>query len=722
MPKDNRKSKHKYNLRRKKNRDRTYSRAESSGSDSDSSYTSGDEYTHDEDFDMKEYRNFLAKIFPSKYAEERAADTPSRKSRRRYEENSDEEGRRRRKKRKVKKVINYNEESEEEPSENLILETTEKKTKKKKKTKKRKSRDDDEEESIEQTEDEEEEEDEDADEEIQKLADEYAEAYGDEAEEGEGGPQIEGGPISFNIVFNGSGLGKEEDEALLSDEEEEEEEEEEDENPEDSENDKKEKKKRWDDTPENRMAIEKMKQLLEKTEKEEGKDSVIYQSLFNTLKKAEKGIQKNTKKKDKKLRLKNTREFNKLMQEKNMMNDLKYFKEKLSLPEQKKVLEELTAVMEHCHIEKPYRLTLLDADIPPEYKAVAYKKINTLKYMEPGGGEYYKIKQWVDTFMQIPFGKYKNLPVTLHDNGPQECATFMENAKETLDSAVYGMNDVKLQIMQMVGQWITNPKAMGTAIAIKGPMGTGKTTIVKEGISKVLGRDFAFLALGGATDSSFLEGHSYTYEGSTWGKIIDILVQSKSMNPVIFLDELDKVSDTPKGEEIIGILTHLTDTTQNSKFHDKYFSELDFDLSRALFIFSYNDEKKVNPILRDRMYRVETKGYAAKEKIVIANNYLLPKIREQVKFSEGDIIIPDDVMKYMIDHNTESEKGVRNLKRCLEIIHTKLNLYRLMTPGTNLFESEMALQVEFPMTVTIEIVDKLIKKGEQNEFWKHLYI
>jgi ATP-dependent Lon protease len=116
------------------------------------------------------------------------------------------------------------------------------------------------------------------------------------------------------------------------------------------------------------------------------------------------------------------------------------------------------------------------------------------------------------------------------------------------------LNDAKMQIMQMIGQWISNPKAVGTAIAIKGPMGTGKTTLVKEGISKILNRDFAFLALGGATDSSFLEGHGYTYEGSTWGKIVDILIKSKSMNPVIYFDELDKISETPKGEEIAGIL------------------------------------------------------------------------------------------------------------------------------------------------------------------------
>ena len=372
-------------------------------------------------------------------------------------------------------------------------------------------------------------------------------------------------------------------------------------------------------------------------------------------------------------------------------------------------------------IEKPYRLQLLDADIPPEYKAVAYKKIQTLKYLEPGAGEFYKIKQWIDTFMQIPFGRYKNLPVTLKENGPEKCADFMDKAKKILDEAVYGMNDVKLHIMQMVGQWITNPDAMGTAIAIKGPMGTGKTTLVK-GISKVLGRDFAFMALGGATDSSFLEGHSYTYEGSTWGKIVDNLVQCKSMNPVIFFDELDKISETPKGEEIVGILTHLTDTTQNSKFHDKYFAELDFDLSRCLFIFSYNDENKVNPILRDRMYRVQTKGYDSKEKIVIANDYLLPKIREQVMFKPDEISIPDDTMKYIITHHTENEQGVRNLKRCLEIIYTKLNLYRLMRPGTNLFEKEMALEVAFPMIITNNIVDKLITKAKDDGVWRNLYI
>ena len=254
---------------------------------------------------------------------------------------------------------------------------------------------------------------------------------------------------------------------------------------------------------------------------------------------------------------------------------------------------------------------------------------------------------------------------------------------------------------------------------------THNTTLVKEGISQILGREFAFIALGGTGDSSFLEGHSYTYEGSSWGKIVQILIDSKCMNPVIYFDELDKISETARGDEINGILTHLTDTTQNSQFHDKYFSEIDFDLSKCLFIFSYNDETKVNPILKDRMYRIQTKGYVAKEKLIIARKYLLPKIREQVSFNDSDVIIPDETLQYIISskHLTHEEAGVRNLKRCLEIIHTKLNLFRLVHSDNEIFKKEIDLKVSFPMTVTSRDVDVLIKNEEnQNQSLLAMYV
>ena len=290
---------------------------------------------------------------------------------------------------------------------------------------------------------------------------------------------------------------------------------------------------------------------------------------------------------------------------------------------------------------------------------------------------------------------------------------FMKESQAILDDAVYGMKDAKIQLMQMVAQWVANPSSIGNAIALKGPMGTGKTTLVKYGVSKLLNREFAFIPLGGATDSSYLEGHSYTYEGSTYGKIVDILIQCKSSNPVIYFDELDKVSDTPKGEEIIGILTHLTDTTQNDKFHDKYFSEIDFDLSKCLFIFSYNDENKINPILKDRMYNIETKGYDYKDKNIISHKYLMPKLDNELNMKSESIIIDDNNLKYIVENYTHEEKGVRNLKRCLEIIYSKLNLYKFMAPGDSLFGEQIIENVSFPYTLTTEVIDKILTKNKK---------
>jgi ATP-dependent Lon protease len=123
------------------------------------------------------------------------------------------------------------------------------------------------------------------------------------------------------------------------------------------------------------------------------------------------------------------------------------------------------------------------------------------------------------------------------------------------------------------------------------------------------------------------------------------------------------------------------------------------------------------------MYRIQTKGYNQKQKTIITKDYLLPKIREQIHFTSEDIIIPDATIHYLIENHCNKEDGVRNLKRCMEIIHTKLNLYRLMKPGTNLFEEDMSLAVEFPFTVTKDIVDKLIKdKKELNTALSYLYV
>ena len=460
------------------------------------------------------------------------------------------------------------------------------------------------------------------------------------------------------------------------------------------------------DIEEKYKEIIELKKVLYEKHRKNPKNKIIKKALEqcdNTVKKLIKHA-----------RSKNVRNFEELLIETDIpenTDDLGYFKNKLSNKEQLKIMTELRELNDKIYVEKPYKLTLLQSNLPANIKAMAFQRLNQLAVMEPGESEYYKLKNWVDSFMKIPFGRYKNITININD-GIDKCSDFVVNAKKQLDNCVYGLNDAKMQIMQMIGQWISNPASLGTAIAVKGPPGTGKTSLIKDGVSKILGREFAFIALGGCGDSSFLEGHSYTYEGSIYGKIVQILMDSKCMNPVIYFDELDKVSDTARGQEIISLLTHLTDTTQNSQFRDKYFSELDFDLSKCLFIFSYNDENLVNPILKDRMYRIHTKGYDLKEKQIIARNYMLPKIREQVGFKEDEVIITDEVLSHIINNQAKGEAGVRNLKRCLEIVHTKLNLYRLVKSGTQLFEKEMGLQVSFPYTLTKKDIDTLIKNDE----------
>ena len=662
-----------------------------------------------EERDFKKIRNVIHKMFPSKYMDEKMKNKKSSHSKKKNSVSKHKYNTR--DKRKNKKQDTSSEEEEDDEDEDYYEDYDE-------------DEDDDEDEDEEDDEDEDEEDDEDEDEDEGEDDDEEEEEDDVEDQEVFNILLLDGGEAEDEYIEDNAECDSDDEKMFMKEKYEE--------NSKDSkdsedEKKKKKKKKKTDDDEEADIEITDVEQeYLDLIETKKTLSSQLNKRpTSKVLKKAVVDCNKSIKKLIKKARNKNAKTYHKLIhKDKKKANEVDYFKKKLSNKEQLRVMKELKEINKHINIDKPYRLALLDTNIPPKFKAVAMQRLNVLRNMEPGDPEYYKIRNWVDTFMRIPFGINNNLSITM-DDGLEVCNKFMESAKNTLDLCTYGLEDAKLQIMQMMGQWISNPSAMGTAIAIKGPMGTGKTTLVKEGISKILGREFSFIALGGNGDSSFLEGHSYTYEGSTWGKIVQILIDSKCMNPIIYFDELDKVSDTPKGEEIIGILTHLTDTSQNSEFHDKYFSEVSFDLSKCLFIFSYNDESKVNPILRDRMYRIQTKGYECKEKIIIARNHLLPKIREQVNFTEEDVIIPDETISYIVSNKsiTNDEQGVRNLKRCLEIIHTKLNLFRLVKDDSTMFKDDMKLDVKFPFTVNKEHVDILIKNNDQaNQSFLAMYI
>lgn len=288
---------------------------------------------------------------------------------------------------------------------------------------------------------------------------------------------------------------------------------------------------------------------------------------------------------------------------------------------------------------------------------------------------------------------------------------YFKDISKILDNKVYGLTDAKNQIKRLLAQWI-NGNDQGYVFGFEGPPGTGKTTLAKCGIAECLrdefdnSRPFIFIALGGSSNGSTLEGHNYTYVGSTWGRIIDGIIDAKSMNPIIYIDELDKISRTEHGKEIIGILTHLTDPSQNAEFTDKYFSGIKFDISKCLIIFSYNDPSLIDKVLLDRIQRIRIDPLNKVDKLMVAKKHIIPEILKNIGYNETDIIIDDNELIHIIDSYTY-EAGARKFKEKLYEIYREINLNYLIG-GNNII----------PFTITKSFIDKVFENYPKTEINK----
>lgn len=280
---------------------------------------------------------------------------------------------------------------------------------------------------------------------------------------------------------------------------------------------------------------------------------------------------------------------------------------------------------------------------------------------------------------------------------------YMKDVDKILDKCTYGQLDAKKQMKRIIGQWM-NGASKGQCFGLCGPPGVGKTTLCKNGLAKCLfddngeSRPFAFLPLGGATNGSILEGHHYTYLGSTWGKIVDIMMETKCMNPIIYIDELDKISKTEHGKEIASILTHITDQSQNKEFYDRYFSSIPIDLSQVLFIFSYNDRESIDRILRDRIQEIHVKPLSLPEKLIISQNYIAPEILHNVGFSTMEVIFTNEILTKIIDEYTY-EAGVRKLNEILYDIVREINLKKIEDDDDKL---------EYPIIINERLTENIL--------------
>ena len=304
--------------------------------------------------------------------------------------------------------------------------------------------------------------------------------------------------------------------------------------------------------------------------------------------------------------------------------------------------------------------------------------------------------------MKLPLGV--NVGINLSElKTPKKVKKFINKLNKQMNSAVFGHEEAKRKIVQLMAQSISNPSGKGGVLGIWGPPGNGKTSLIKEGIAKAMERPFIFISLGGAQDASFLEGHGYTYEGSIYGRIAQGLINCKCNNPIIYFDELDKISRTPRGDEIVNLLVHMIDPIQNCHFVDKYFHGIEIDLSKCTFIFSFNEPRKVNHILMDRITKVQTKYLTLSQKLHVAQDYLLDSILDEIGLKKNSVIIKNKVIEYLVNKYT-FEGGVRGLKKILFHIIRELNVAYLTSSK---FGNKV---ITFPFTITLKMVDEYLKE------------
>ena len=324
------------------------------------------------------------------------------------------------------------------------------------------------------------------------------------------------------------------------------------------------------------------------------------------------------------------------------------------------------------------------ADVPLRFRLLELRGINDaargrllrkaemLAELEDASGEAYKLSTYLDGVCDLPLGRLR-APALPED--ATQAPAFLDGVRARLDAAVFGMGPAKDAVMRLVARWLANPASLGgSVIGLCGPPGVGKTSVAKA-IAEALGMALAFVPLGGAQDGSFLDGHALTYEGSVPGRVADALVRAGCMNPLVVFDEVDKVSSTARGREVEGVLTHLVDPSQNAHFVDKYFSDVELDVSKAVFVFTMNDATVVSPVLRDRMALLHLGGYGRRDKAAIVRGHLLPEVARAYGLAPG-LALTDDAMESLLDRCPAP--GVRDVKRCLDAIVGDLNLRRYL--------------------------------------------
>jgi len=389
--------------------------------------------------------------------------------------------------------------------------------------------------------------------------------------------------------------------------------------------------------------------------------------------------------------------YNKLLKE--FTEGYKYYEQYSDADIKKFDIEESKFKMFNPQLALKYKI--LNLNTSHSNKEVIYKKYNELINMETSDDEYGKTKNWLTWATDIPHNTIKEINIDL----PTE---FICRAKKILDNELYGMENVKEQIILFLSSKIKSPDLINTNLALLGPPGTGKTSIARL-ISKIMDWGFTQISFGGIEKPDFLKGHEYTYVGSGPGEIVKSLKKLKCKNGIIFLDELDKISDNP---ELNSALLHIIDPTQNMDFRDMFLSEISIDLSKIWWVSSLNTLPS-DSALTDRWSVIKIDGYNYEDKINIVQDYLLPKSLINSKFKIDDITFSKESIKHFIQkYSKTSDKGVRSIEKKVKDIVSKINF--ILTHQDNIgklpfkVSFQLKYKIEIPLIITKDILDTVL--------------
>ena len=371
----------------------------------------------------------------------------------------------------------------------------------------------------------------------------------------------------------------------------------------------------------------------------------------------------------------------------------------------------------------PLKYRILEAPLPVALQATLLQQYRKLHQLADAPAELAKVQGWLEAVLQLPWGCAHRPQVI---KSPAARVEHLCAVQQAMERHVYGHAEAKESILHMVSQSLVHPDGVPQIIGIQGPMGNGKTTLVRRGIAEALHRPFVQISLGGARDAALLRGHAFTYEHAKWGAVAQALMETGVSNPVLYFDELDKVSSCAQGAEIISTLIHMTDPTQNTEFRDA-FLDVALDLSKVVFIFSFNDEHALSPVLLDRLYLIRTLPLLPPEKVVIAAQYLLPSLAANVGFAPTQVVLPVDGARYLVEAVSQSEQGVRSLRKSLEALLLRLNTLRLLhqaaqqrrpkhehirhvLAGIQCSHAQHLVEtLKFPLLLTPDLLRKLLK-------------